>query len=74
VHAKDPNLNVIIETVTHYGRRTIMAQRYISAIVDGDKRVLLMAASRCRSCSRAYRKPVKPAAIWPPAAPVSRVS
>jgi len=42
VHAKDPNLNVIIETVTHYGRRTIMAQRYIPAIVDGDKRVLLI--------------------------------
>ena len=42
VSAKDPNLNVIIETVTHYGRRTIMAQRYIPAIVDGDKRVLLI--------------------------------
>jgi len=42
VHAKDPNLNVIIETVTHYGRRTIMAQRYIPAIADGDKRVLLI--------------------------------
>ena len=42
VHAKDPNLNVIVETVTHYGRRTIMAQRYIPAIVDGDKRVLLI--------------------------------
>ena len=42
VHAKDPNLNVIVETVTHYGRRTIMAQRYIPAIVDGDKRILLI--------------------------------
>ena len=42
VHGKDPNLNVIIETVTHYGRRTIMAQRYIPAIVDGDKRILLI--------------------------------
>ncbi len=42
VHEKDPNLNVIIETVTHYGRRTIMAQRYIPAIVDGDKRILLI--------------------------------
>lgn len=42
VNAKDPNLNVIIETVTHYGRRTIMVQRYIPAIVDGDKRVLLI--------------------------------
>ena len=42
VQASDPNLNVIIETVTHYGQRTIMAQRYIPAIVDGDKRVLLI--------------------------------
>lgn len=43
VNAKDPNLNVIIETITHCGRRTIMAQRYIPAIVDGDKRILLIA-------------------------------
>ncbi len=42
VNARDPNLNVIIETVTHYGQRTIMAQRYIPAIVDGDKRILLI--------------------------------
>ena len=42
VHSKDPNLNVIIETVTHYGRRTVMAQRYIPEIADGDKRVLLI--------------------------------
>jgi glutathione synthase len=38
----DPNVNVIIETVTHFGRRTIMAQRYIAEIQDGDKRVLLI--------------------------------
>jgi glutathione synthase len=42
VHGKDANLNVIIETLTHYGRRTIMAQRYIPEIIDGDKRVLLI--------------------------------
>jgi glutathione synthase len=42
VHLKDPNLNVIVETVTHYGRRTIMAQRYIPEIADGDKRILLI--------------------------------
>jgi glutathione synthase len=42
VHSNDPNLNVIIETITHYGQRTIMAQRYIPAIVDGDKRILLI--------------------------------
>ena len=42
VRKDDPNLNVIIETITHYGRRTIMAQRYIPEIRDGDKRVLLI--------------------------------
>jgi glutathione synthase len=42
VHGKDLNLNVIIETVTHYGRRMVMAQRFIPAIADGDKRVLLI--------------------------------
>ena len=42
VQGKDPNLSVIIETVTHYERRTVMAQRYIPEIADGDKRVLLI--------------------------------
>ncbi len=42
IHGGDPNLNVIIETVTHYGRRTVMAQRFIPEIADGDKRVLLI--------------------------------
>ena len=42
VRDNDPNLNVIIETVTHRGRRTIMAQRYVPEIRDGDKRVLLI--------------------------------
>ena len=39
----DPNVNVIIETVTHFGRRTIMIQRYVPEIRDGDKRVLVIA-------------------------------
>ena len=39
----EPNLNVIIETVTQYGAQTVMAQRYIPEIRDGDKRVLLIA-------------------------------
>jgi glutathione synthase len=42
VREDDPNLNVIIETVTGHGGRTIMAQRYIPEIRDGDKRVLLV--------------------------------
>jgi glutathione synthase len=43
VRDDDPNRNVIIETVSAYGARTVMAQRYIPAITDGDKRVLLIA-------------------------------
>jgi glutathione synthase len=43
VRADDPNRNVIIETVGLEGTRTVMVQRYIPEIVDGDKRVLLIA-------------------------------
>jgi glutathione synthase len=50
VRQDDPNLNVIIETVTHYGRRTIMAQRYLPEIRDGDKRVLLIAGEAVPWC------------------------
>jgi len=42
VREDDPNIGVIIETITDYGRRTIMAQRYLPEIRDGDKRVLLI--------------------------------
>jgi glutathione synthase len=38
----DPNVNVIIETLTALGTQTIMAQQYLPAIVEGDKRVLLI--------------------------------
>jgi len=38
----DPNLNVILETVTALGSRTVMAQRYIPEIAQGDKRILLI--------------------------------
>ncbi len=43
VHSADHNTNVILETLTHYGTRTIMAQRYIPEITQGDKRILLIA-------------------------------
>jgi glutathione synthase len=42
VREDDPNLNVIIETITALGLQTTMAQRYIPAIRDGDKRILLI--------------------------------
>ena len=38
----DPNRNAILETLTHKGRRAIMAQRYLPAISEGDKRILLI--------------------------------
>ena len=36
------NLGVIIETLTKFGTETIMAQKYLPEIVDGDKRILLV--------------------------------
>ncbi len=36
------NLGVVIETLTKFGQETIMAQRYIPEIVDGDKRILMI--------------------------------
>ncbi len=38
----DPNLSVILETLTEHGERHIMAQRYIPAISAGDKRILMI--------------------------------
>jgi len=38
----DRNLNVVIETLTDGGRRMAMAQEYLPAIAEGDKRVLIV--------------------------------
>ena len=38
----DPNLSVILETMTRYNTRYVMAQKYLPEIVDGDKRILLV--------------------------------
>ena len=38
----DLNTNVILETLTEYGSRFILAQRYIPEITEGDKRILLV--------------------------------
>jgi glutathione synthase len=43
IRPDDPNVNVILETVTDNGARTLMAQRFIPEISEGDKRVLLIA-------------------------------
>ena len=42
LHEQDPNVSVVIETLTHYGSRFIMAQRFLPEIRDGDKRVLVI--------------------------------
>ena len=42
VKPNDPNLSVIIETLTQHQSQSIMAQRYIPEIVNGDKRILLI--------------------------------
>ncbi|WP_417354852.1 glutathione synthase [Gallaecimonas pentaromativorans] len=39
----EANLGVIIETLTEHGSRYCMAQKYLPAIKDGDKRVLVVA-------------------------------
>ncbi|MDA9611769.1 glutathione synthase [OM182 bacterium] len=42
VKHNDPNFNVIVETLTSFGQRQIMAQRFISEIKNGDKRILMI--------------------------------
>lgn len=39
----DPNISVILETITHRGHKTVMAQQFIPEITaQGDKRILLI--------------------------------
>jgi len=38
----DPNISVILEVITNFGTKTIMAQRYIPAIAEGDKRIIMI--------------------------------
>lgn len=42
VREGDPNLSVILETMTRHGSSYIMAQRYLPAVRDGDKRILMV--------------------------------
>ncbi len=42
VSSSDPNLNVVMETLTNHQSRYIMAQRYLPQITDGDKRILMI--------------------------------
>ncbi len=40
--ADDPNVSVILETLTQHGQQQIMAQCYLPAIAEGDKRILMI--------------------------------
>lgn len=42
VRRKDPNISVIIETLTSNGSQYCMAQKFIAEITRGDKRILLV--------------------------------
>ncbi len=42
IDRSDPNISVIIETMTEEERCFVMAQRYLPEIRDGDKRILLV--------------------------------
>jgi glutathione synthase len=42
LHAEDFNIGVILENMTRHGRRTIMAQRYLPAIRQGDTRIIVI--------------------------------
>ncbi|MEK6592819.1 MAG: glutathione synthase [Pseudomonadota bacterium] len=57
VRADDPNLNVIMETLTQEGRRSVMAQRFIPEIRDGDKRVLVIGGKPVPYCLARIPKP-----------------
>ena len=57
VRDDDPNRNVIIETASQFGARTVMAQRYIPQIADGDKRILLIGGEVVPYCLARIPKP-----------------
>jgi glutathione synthase len=38
----DPNFSVIVETLSEHGSKSVMAQKYLPAISEGDKRILLI--------------------------------
>ena len=46
----EPNLNAILESLTYDGQRSIMAQRYIPEITQGDKRILLIGGEPVPYC------------------------
>jgi len=53
----DANRYVIVETITRHGTRTVMAQRFIPEIRDGDKRILLIGGEPVPYCLARIPKP-----------------
>ena len=50
VRHDDPNRNSIVESISSLGTRSVMAQRYIPEIREGDKRVLLIGGKLVPHC------------------------
>ncbi len=48
--AEDPNIGVILDTLTNYGRRYAMVQRYLPEISTGDKRILMIDGEAVPHC------------------------
>ena len=57
VRHDDPNRNVIVETISQGGSRSVMAQRYIAEIAEGDKRVILIDGKIVPHCLARIPKP-----------------
>jgi glutathione synthase len=57
VRRDDPNRYVIVETLLQHGNRTIMAQRYLPEIAQGDKRILLIGGAVAPYCLARIPKP-----------------
>ena len=57
VREGDPNRNVIVETVSQNGARTVMAQRFLPEIIEGDKRILLIGGDVVPFCLARIPKP-----------------
>jgi glutathione synthase len=53
----DANRYVIVETITRHATRTIMAQRFIPEIRDGDKRILLIGGEPVPYCLARIPRP-----------------
>lgn len=55
---------MIAETLTELGTRYCMAQNYLPAIKDGDKRVLIVDGEPVPYCLARIPQGAKPVAIW----------